>query len=549
MEQREHAGSHGSSRGEGLRGRGRQRRGRSAYRGASRYFGGSESANTTSFGDTNCREADPMLLRLDGDSPTPAYRQICELVVALIDGGGLRPGDRLPATRRLATSVGVHRSTVVRAYEELRALGYVESTSGAYTTVRRRQPLSTASPSPSALRTSAVDWSRLSTRRARAVRELGLWVASADSRVIDFDRLTADPSLAPSDDLRRCLRGAVAREGRAAFDYTDPAGWRPLREALALRLRRHGVEASADQILITCGAQQGLDLVLRMLVGDRDRVAVEAPTYGVAHALLRLHGARPVEIPMQPSGMDLDALERALRRDAPKLVYTMPTFHNPTGTTTDQAHRERLLAICERARVPLLEDGFEEEMKYFGKAVLPIKSMDRSGVVLYVGTFSKVVFPGLRVGWIVAPREAIVTLTALQHASSLAVNTVAQVAAERFCRGGDFDAHLRRIHRVYRNRMQVLLRCLDEHLPHEIERTRPTGGYSMWLTLPPSIRGESTWLERIAAAGVRVAPGSRFFRKEPKRVHFRLSIACVDEAQIADGCDRLSRTLARALRS
>jgi GntR family transcriptional regulator/MocR family aminotransferase len=492
-----------------------------------------------------------MLLRLDGDSPTPAYRQICELVVALIERGGLRPGDRLPATRRLAASVGAHRSTVVRAYEELRALGYVESTSGAYTTVRRRQPVATASPSPSgAARTSAVDWSRLSTRRARAVRELGLFVESPDSaRVIDFDRLTADPSLAPSDDLRRCLRSAVAREGRAAFDYADPAGWRPLREALALRLRRHGVDASADQILITCGAQQGLDLVLRMLIGDGDRVAVEAPTYGVAHALLRLHGARPVEIAMHASGMDLDALERALRRDAPKLVYTMPTFHNPTGTTTDQAHRERLLAMCERARVPLLEDGFEEEMKYFGKAVLPIKSMDRSGVVLYVGTFSKVVFPGLRVGWIVAPREAIVTLTALQHASSLAVNTVAQVAAERFCHGDDFDAHLRRIHRVYRNRMQTLSRCLDEHLPQEIERTHPAGGYSLWLTLPPSIQGDATWLKRIAAAGVRVAPGSRFFAKEPKRVHFRLSIACVDEAQIADGCDRLGRTLAPALRS
>ncbi|MCC7385061.1 MAG: PLP-dependent aminotransferase family protein [Deltaproteobacteria bacterium] len=310
-----------------------------------------------------------------------------------------------------------------------------------------------------------------------------------------------------------------------------------------LLVRAHGIAVTQDEILITSGAQQALDLVLRLLVSDGDRIAVEAPTYGAAHALFRLHGARPVEIAMRSDGMDLDALERSMARAKPKLVYTIPTFHNPTGTTTNQGHRERLLALCQRARVPLVEDGFEEEMKYFGKAVLPIKSMDANGTVLYVGTLSKVVFPGLRIGWIVAPRAAIETLTSMLHASSLAVNTVAQIAAAHFCDGGDFDAYLRRIHRVYRQRMHCLLRGLDEHLPPEVQSTRPVGGYTAWVTLPESVQDEAQWSARFEAAGVRVAAGNGFFAAPRKRVHFRVSIACADEGQILEGCRRLGRVL------
>ncbi|MCW5832949.1 MAG: PLP-dependent aminotransferase family protein [Labilithrix sp.] len=494
-----------------------------------------------------------MLLTRGSHGATPLHRQVYESVLALIEDGALRPGDRLPPTRQLAASAGVHRSTVVRAYEELRALGVVESTQGSYTTVRHRSRLKGAAVARNdgARQAPCVDWLRAANRRALLAREFGPLAAPtpAPDGVVDFDRLTADPDLAPVDELRACLRRAVAREGVSAFDYAEPAGWAPLREIVARRLRAHGIAVTRDEVLITAGAQHALDLVMRLLVTAGDRVAVEAPTYGAAHALLRLHGAKPVEITMRHDGMDLDALERCLRRAKPKLVYTIPTFHNPTGTTTNQAHRERLLALCERARVPLVEDGFEEEMKYFGKAALPIKSMDVSGIVLYIGTLSKVVFPGLRIGWIAASPEVIATLASMQHASSLAVNTVAQIVAARFCDGGEFDAHLRRIHRVYRRRMQHMLRSLDERLPPEIVRTRPVGGYTIWLTLPESAQDETAWLRRIAAAGVRVGPGSRFFAKPPKRVHFRLSFACADEEQIRDGCRRLGRALEGALRT
>ncbi len=485
-----------------------------------------------------------LLFELDPGSPTPAYLQIRDRIVALIDDGTLRPGDRLPPSRELATSIGVHRSTVVRAFEEIHALGYLESRPGSYTTVRRRaRPPSTMEPG--ARDGALIDWD---TRFPRSVGSVAhreqTWIPPhSNHEIIDFERLAADPHLAPAGDLRRCLRSILLDCGAESLDYADPAGWGPLRETVSRRLRSHGVSVGSDEILITNGAQQALDLVLRLMTRTGDRVIVEGPTYGMLHPLLRLHGVNPVEVVMRRDGMDLDALEAILGRDPPSLIYTMPNFHNPTGVTTDQAHRERLLELCETHRVPLIEDGFEEEMKYFGKAVLPIKSMDANGLVFYVGSFSKIVFPGLRVGWIAAHPTAIGQLISIQHASCLSTNTLAQAAADRFSLGGGFEAYLRRIHRIYRRRMKTMIEALEQYLPADVEWTRPAGGYTLWLTLPNPVESESRICDDLEKAGVRVAPGRRFYATAPAHAHLRLSIACVDEAQIEEGSRRLGGVL------
>jgi DNA-binding transcriptional MocR family regulator len=494
-----------------------------------------------------------LLLKIDRESDVPAYRQICVRIVALVEEGALRPGDRLPPTRVLAASTGFHRSTVVRAYDELRALGYLESRGGSYSTIRRRQrPPATFSEHAVRREEGLIEWNAVTRPSIRALHTHAAMTAvktATPDDVIDLDRLSADPALAPGEDLRRCIKSVLVRRGGAALDYTDAAGWHPLREVIAARMCNHGVAVSSDEILITAGAQQALDLVLRYLTSAGDRVVVEAPTYGMAHALLKLHEVEPIEVPLLDDGMDLDRLQRVLRhgRRLPKLVFTMPNFHNPTGITTDQQHRERLMVLCEEHRVPLVEDGFEEEMKYFGQSVLPIKSMDSQGIVLYVGTFSKVIFPGQRIGWIAAPREAVARLNDIKHASCIAGNTLAQAAAAQFCTGGEFEAYLRRIHRVYRRRMQALLQGLERYMPDGVRWTRPSGGYTAWMTLRKSGMTESELLERIMREGVKVGPGHRYFAHHPTATHFRLSIACVAEQQIEIGCRLLGRALADAL--
>ena len=485
-----------------------------------------------------------VIVTVDKGAAAPAYRQICERVMELVDSGALAPGDRLPPSRVLAQTAGVHRTTVMRAYGELWALGYLESRPGSYSTVRRPGRPGTANQQAG---DSLIDWhalSRPSLRRATEDAALLARDQAAGRDVINFARLSADPLLAPVAELRRCLKQALLENGQLLVDYGDPAGYRPLRETLARRMRVHGISVTAEEIVITGGAQHGLDLVLRLLTRPGDRVVTESPSYASALSLFRLHELRLRDIPLRNDGMDLDALEAALKRTRPALVYTIPNFQNPTGLTTSQAHRERLLALCEARGVPILEDGFEEELKYFGKAVLPIKSMDTRGIVIYVGTLSKIVFPGLRIGWIAAPRACVDQLAAIQRASCLSGNVLAQAAVERFFSSGGYEAYLRRIHALYRKRMQTMLRSLKQFAPRGVEWTEPAGGYTLWLRVGAGSRSEEALYERLLQAGVKVAPGGAFFptslRRQPQ---FRLSIACVTEEEIVEGCRRLGRGL------
>lgn len=491
-----------------------------------------------------------LLLNLNRESPTPLWQQITAGVQRLVDDGTLTPGTRLPPSRVLADRLTVNRSTVLRAYQELWALGYLESRPGSYSTVRRRMRPAGATQKRAA---SGLDWERASApAAARVFAEYQRFTPAAAgggaAGVVDFSGLAADRTLAPVEEFRRVAQTVLREEGRALLDYGSPAGHGPLREAVAWRLRTHGVAVTAEEVMITSGAQHGLDLALRLLAPSGSRVVVERPTYSAAIPLLALHGVEVVEVPMTTEGMDLDRLEDVLASQHPALVYTVPTFHNPTGITTAQAHRERLLALAERHGVPLLEDGFEEEMKYFGRLVLPIKSMDASGVVVYLGTFSKVLFPGLRVGWIAAPRECIARLVAINRFAALSSPPLGQAVLARLCRESRFEAHLRRVHTAYRKRMALMLRCLREHLdPQRIHWTQPGGGYTLWVTVRACPVEEPALLHHLRSSGVLTAPGSTFFASPAEGVHFRLSISNLDEPAIQEGIRRLASSLAEVL--
>ena len=490
-----------------------------------------------------------LLLALDRTGRVPAYRQICDGIARLVDHGTLGQGERLPATRNLATTLGVNRSTVVRAYQELWALGYLESRPGSYSRVRGRAR-SLAGETQG--RAGLIDWDAAAPANRWLVGELHRFsripADSGADGAVNFGSLAADRGLSPVEDFRRSVRAVLASDGAKLLDYGEPVGYRPLRETIAQRLRVHGVTVTADEILITNGSQHALDLVLRLLARPGGAIVCEAPTYAMAIPLFRLHQLDVREVGMREDGIDLDALERSLRRTRPALVYTMPNFQNPTGITTSQAHRERLLAACERHRVPLVEDGFEEELKYFGKCALPIKSMDTGGVVVYLGTFSKVVFPGLRVGWVAAERACIERLLAISRFSALSANVVAQAALQRFCASGCYESLLRRVHRAYRRRMLTLLAALHRHLPERgVRWTQPAGGYTLWLTVEATSWSEDRVDAQLRAHGVLASRGSLYFTAPHPGVHFRISIANLDEAEIEEGCRRLGAALAEVV--
>lgn len=493
-----------------------------------------------------------LLLRLDDKGQAPLHRKILDALRERITSGAVKPGAPLPSTRRLADSLGVHRSTVALAYQELWSLGFVDLRPGTRPRVRERTQIVTREARPAA---GLVDWRALASGAADEVLQRFRALSAPRKRVrgrpvISFRSLDMDARLFPIASFRRCIRRAMATRGAALLGYGDPAGDRSLREYVAERMVRHGISATADEVLLTNGSQHAIDLVLRMVAARSRPIAIESPTYDLMLPLLRLNGLRPHPIPLRPDGMDLVALERALARERPALVYTMPSFQNPTGVCTSQAHRERLLALCEKHRVPIVEDGFEEEMKYTGREVLPLKSMDRRRIVIYLGTFSKVLFPGVRIGWVVADRGCIERLTAIRRVGELAPGAILQAAVDELCREGSYDRHVGKMHRVFRSRMRTALTALREHVrPEWAQWLEPRGGYLIWLKLMPPCARSADLDALLASHGAEAALGRLFFSEASRERYIRLSISALAEEEIVEGVARLSRALGEAARA
>jgi len=486
-----------------------------------------------------------MLLKLDRNKPEPLYRQIIDGIRALIDAGTLEPGRPLPSSRRLAVQLGVDRTTVTEAYAELQAMGCLRSRPGSYTIVQRRGGREAGVPEVSC----PVEWKkRVRPEAEEAYRAYRGPSAEAPSRaksqgdVISLAQLDPDPRLFPLARIHRTFSRSLWSHAHEPFEYGSHQGYGPLRDHLARRMRLHGIAVSGGDILVTNGAQQALDLLIRLLGRPGSKVVIEAPTYALMIPLLRMNGAAAVPVPMRDDGMDLDRLEKALEKEKVAFVYTMPNFQNPTGITTGHEHRTRLLSLCRSRGVPIVEDGFEEDMKYYGKVDLPIKSMDGGNVVIYVGTFSKALFPGLRVGWIAAASECIQRLTAIKRFSDLTSNHLAQVFMYHFCEEGHYDNHLRRLHRAYRKRLALTLRTMEEHFPASVTWTEPPGGYTLWVRMPRRMTGAEL-AAFLQPHGVAVSAGQNFFYGGPPSECFRLCIARTDEEEIREGVRRLGRAL------
>ena len=483
-----------------------------------------------------------LLFELDQRTTQSKSKQIVDRLLEMMKDAALNPGDRLPSTRKLAELLRVHRTTVALAYQTLWSLGYVELRRGTPPVVRCRVPIMEPGDRESM---SAIDWSCVASPASEEVYRLFLTRNAPRDNALDRKRLSfefikMDPRLFPAGRFHASLGRAFRDEGLSLLGYGDAQGYEPLREAIAVRMRTHGISVTREEILITNGAQHALDLVLRMIARPGITVAVESPCYADILPLLKQYGMDIAEIPMTGEGMDLDVLEDRCRQSPLHLIYTMPNFQNPTGITTDQEHRERLLSICSHYGIPLLEDAFEEEMKYSGRVVLPVKSMDSGQRVIYCGTFSKVLFPGLRVGWVAAHPECIRRLAALRRYGELAPPGLLQAALARFCSEGWYEKHVSMMHKVYRKRMQTALTALESFVSPEWARwTRPGGGYLIWLSMashPPV-----DWEKAFASEGIAVASGRSFFSSDPDGTFFRLSISSLDDAEIDEGVRRLGR--------
>ncbi len=475
-------------------------------------------------------------INLDRDAPMPLYQQLRNQIAHLIAARKLPPGTQLPARRDLAEVLGVNRATIANAYDRLVADGMARSHVGQGTFV-----IDASRP-----RTSTTSFRWPLSRAMEAVTRFGQppRPRTEHPNPIDFASLVPDEELFPIEPFREVLDTVLRHDAKQLLQYGPAAGYGPLRDYIASRLAERGVSVSANDVQVVNGSQQGMDLVFRTLVDPSDAVAVESPTYSAVLPVLAQYQARIQEIPMTARGMDLEALEAVLRRGPVKLLYTMPTFHNPTGITTDLESRKSLIALAERHRVPIIEDDFESDLRFDGEPLPPLKALDPTGLVLYLGTFSKGLFPGLRLGWIVAPPSVVDTLNRTKMYSDYHSGLLLQAAILEFCQRGFYDKHLSELATIHRKKSRRLVEAMSRHFPPEASWTEPEGGYAFWVTLPEGVSSQAL-LNESALAGVLFTPGSHFFVSERGDHHLRLSISRAPLDRIDEGVKCLGEIVKR----
>lgn len=484
---------------------------------------------------------------LDRGSGTPLYLQIASAIRSAIEDGSMSPGFRLPSSRAIAEELSVQRKTVVQAFSLLREEGWLSAGVGQGTFVRRqppevREPLFSGGAEDPKLGTNGgsesdpdgFSWESVlpSTEQSNDLWQYWLRDTGA-SDAIRFTGATADPAHFPTEEFQSVLEEVLHTSGSRSLDYGPAAGYLPLREWLADRLVRRGIDADAERLLIVNGSQQGLDLIARLLVREGDRVLVEEPSYSNGFRLLQAHGAEVDTVRFDAGGIEIDSLERACQKGGAQLLYTMPLFQNPTGMVLEEERIEPILSICRRYRVPIVEDHFDAELVYEGEPPVPIAARDRAGQVILIGTFSKILFPGLRLGWMVVPRPLLRMIQDLKQLTDLSTGLLPQQAMDLYCRRGLLDEHLVRVRAINRVRLSTLLQSMEREFPGDVAWTRPRGGMTVWVQLPAGVDSLAL-LETVRRSGVEFSPGPLFFPNGGGSGFLRL--CCVRETE-----DRIRR--------
>jgi GntR family transcriptional regulator/MocR family aminotransferase len=342
------------------------------------------------------------------------------------------------------------------------------------------------------------------------------------------------------------LQLVLRRDGVEALGYGERAGYLPLRQTIAQLLTNQGISTHPDHVLITSGSQQAISLVARLLLRPGDTVLVESPTYMSAIDLFRSMDVRLCNVPLDDQGMQVDRVEELLNICQPKLIYTMPNFQNPTGVCMSNTRRRQLIALVDRYQVPIVEDEYVGDLRYEGHAQPALKTLDPGGHVIYVSTFSKMLMPGLRVGYLVAAGPVYDRLLASKHTTDLATSNLVQRALEAYITVGRYEAHLRKACQLYRQRRDVMLEALKEFAPAGTRWLSPQGGLFVWLQLPADL--EADQLYPVAAAeGVTFMPGSVFYPGERCQACMRLNFAVHSPDVIEEGIRRLGRAIERGL--
>ena len=404
----------------------------------------------------------------------------------------------------------------------------------------------------------AAPWAHRYAQRTKSVKSSiirELLKLTQRPEVISFAGGLPAPEVFPVARFQEACQRVLANQATTALQYGPTEGYRPLRELIVAQMGRYGIVATVDNILITSGSQQALDLIAKLLINRGDRILVESPTYLGALQAFDLMGAEYVTVPVDDDGLQTCNMEQALR-SGPKFMYILPNFQNPGGVTLSRKRRDELVELSDRYGIPIIEDDPYGQLRYEGEHISPLVVLDRTnllrdngyllGNVIYLSTFSKVLAPGLRVAWIVAPPDVIAKLVQIKQSTDLHTSTFTQMVVYEAARDGFIDEHVKLIRATYKVRRDAMLSALNDFFPPEVSWTHPHGGLFLWVTMPPGV-DSSRLLELALRQNVAFVPGEPFYPNGDTGSHMRLNFSNAAPEQIREGIRRLSIAVAHEL--
>jgi len=395
---------------------------------------------------------------------------------------------------------------------------------------------------------------RTQRMKASAIRELLKLTEQPD--VISFAGGLPAPDVFPVDEFKRACNFVLENKGAQALQYGTTEGYVPLREMIARYTNRLGIGVSVDNILITSGSQQALDLLGKIFINRGDRILVENPTYLGAIQAWNAYGADYITVALDDEGMDTRVLEEALRK-GPKFIYVLPNFQNPTGVTLTLERRKQLIKLADQYGVPIIEDDPYGQLRYEGEHLPAVEQLDSqmrdkthayTGNVIYLSTFSKILAPGIRLAWVIAPTDVIEKLVLAKQGADLHTSTFNQIVAHEVGQHGYLDRHVKLIQDVYRERRNMMIESLEENMPNGVTWTNPQGGLFLWMNLPEQINTLDMFKDAVNEK-VAYVPGENFYACGGGEHTMRLNFSCTHPDLINEGISRLAKVIKNRLRN
>ena len=467
-------------------------------------------------------------ITLDNKLDTALYIQLYEKIKRLIEDDKFE-ADKLPSIRKMASSIGVNNVTIISAYNLLEQEGYVYSVKGSGTYIKK-SPIS-------------MDISYLEEDDMELMMS-GILPIAKNS--INLASVSPTADLFPIEEFKQALVEVLDRDGGKAFLYPEITGYEELRVSISKFLMdNYNTEVSKDQILITSGGQQGLDIISKTLISPGECVFVENPTYSGALAAFKSRGAKVIGIPMNEDGIDLGLLKSYINRYKPKFLYIMTNYQSPTTYSYSEEKRLKLLSLARDNDFYIIEDDFLTDLHFGDEKMTPLKSMDKLDKVIFIKSFSKIFMPGVRIGFITLPNNLFRSIIKAKHTTDVSSSGFLQRAFDLYLRKGYWKSHIDKVRRVYSEKYNIMTKELDKLKEYGIEYIEPKGGLSIWLKLPESLDAFSLYNE-CAENGLAIVPGKVFFTNESIYSNYiRLSFSSVSNEELIEGLSILENIISK----